>query len=419
MRKIKNVLVLAGGDSTRFWPLKDKMFWSFLGNSLIKNLIAGFSGYSENIFVVVSHSNLAKIKKTLDNKVHIIIQKNELKGIGGAILSCQDKINGETLIVNASDIFVPTLIKRLIKELKPEKEMILFAKRYDDYFPGGYLKFTNGRLVEIVEKPGKDITPSKLVKLVFDYFGDLNHLINALKKINAVLDDWYESAINQLIKNGIKNDVFEHKDYLYPLKYPWQVLIITDFFLKTIKSNKIDNSAVISKNAVIKGPVYIGKNVKIGDFAKISGPVFIDDGATIADHTIIYQSHIGKSCLVGGYSEVTRSYLSEGVMLHRNYVGDSVLGSQVMMGAGVATANFRFDGKNISSRVNENKIDTGLIKFGAIIGNGAKIGVNSTILPGIKIGSNTFIAPGEIVQEDIKNNIFFIKGKKRNNKIVR
>ncbi len=88
-------------------------------------------------------------------------------------------------------------------------------------------------------------------------------------------------------------------------------------------------------------------------------------------------------------------------MLHRNYIGDSILGNHVLMGAQAVTANLRFDGKTIR--------DTNLIKFGVVIGDRAKIGVNTTCLPGVKIGQQAFIGPGEIVKKDVTDSEFLFK----------
>ena len=154
----------------------------------------------------------------------------------------------------------------------------------------------------------------------------------------------------------------------------------------------------------------MGKNVKIAKTAKIEGPCFIGDNTIIGDFALVRQSHIGKNCLIGAYSEVTRSYLGNNVFLHRNYIGDSVLADNVLFGAGAVTANFRFDQQTIKSQINGKKLDTNLTKLGAIIGEGAKIGVNSTLLPGIKIGSKTYIAPGHTISEDVKDKMFVRKG---------
>ena len=401
MKKIKNILILAGGDGTRFWPLKNKLLWSFLGKPFIVYIVDQFIDYADKLTIVTSEENYSQLESIVGNRIQLIVQKSKLIGMGGAILSCENKIEGEVLILNGSDIFNPDLINRLIKKIDLKKGLILVAKKFEKYFPGGYLKFKDGKLEKIIEKPGENKTPSKLVRMVVDYHQNFSLLLSSLKKIRTAKDDWYELAINQLIKDQIATDVIEYEDYLFFIKYPWHLILLTNYFLSKIETNIIDKTASFSKDAVIKAPVFIGKNVKIGDFAKIVGPSYIGDNTIIADHTIVYQSHIGKNCLIGGYSEVTRSYLADGVMLHRNYVGDSILGNHVLMGAGAVTANLRFDGKLIR--------DTHLVKFGVVVGDEAKIGVNVTCLPGVKVGRKAMIGPGEIIKKDVENSKFIFK----------
>jgi len=416
MRKIKNILILAGGDSTRFWPLMEKNLTSFLGKPLINYQIDILKKYTDKIIIVCSKNNVNLIKQNLNEKYQIVIQDNELYGQAGAIIAAKDHITGEVLIINANDLFDEQIFVRYI-DISNKSDLILLAKKCKKYFPGGYLKFINDRLSEIVEKPNPDKRPSNLVRLVVDYFSSYEKLISCLKKTKNINDDWYEQAINLYIKEAKNPNYIVYNDYWYSLKYSWHTLSMTSFFLKQIHENFIGEGSVISKNAVIVPPVYIGTNVKIGDFAKIVGPTFIDDGTIIADYAFVRNSHIGKNCLIGSSSEVARSYLGNNVSLHRNYVGDSVLDDNVLFGAGAVTANFRFDQKTIKSVIDSVKVDSDLNKFGAIIGKSSKIGVNSTILPGIKIGSNSAIGPGTSVAEDIKDNIFFFNGKKLVNKL--
>ncbi|MBI3366724.1 hypothetical protein HY041_03800, partial [Candidatus Roizmanbacteria bacterium] len=229
-------------------------------------------------------------------------------------------------------------------------------------------------------------------------------------------DDLYEKAINTYIQTYPKIDYVSYNDYWYTLKYPWHVLSMMQYFLHTIKKENIGNNTSISKHALISGSVHIGDYVKIGDFTKIVGPTYIGDNVIIGDHTLVRESHIGNNALIGGGSEVARSYIGEKVMLHRNYVGDSILDQGVLMGSGAVTANYRFDGKTILSKVGDTKIDTKLQKFGAVIGKGAKIGVNCTLLPGVKIGKNTFINPHELISSDVGSNQYFVQGKSVLNK---
>ncbi len=422
MSKIKNILIPAGGDSTRVWPLKDKILIKFLGKPLIQHQLENLSDYADKITIISNKNNKDKLIELVGqsgrNNWQVIEQNEGLDGQIGAVLSAKGKINGEVLIVGSTDIFNPKVLQLLIDKSKEKKSPILLVKRVKDYFPGGYLKFEGERIVSIIEKPGKENVPSDIVKLVVDYLADFNEFINILENIKENTEGGYEEGLSLLIARTKNADYILHNDYWHALKYPWHVLPIMSFFLKKITKNTIKKGVFISKHAIINGPVFLGENVKIGDYAKIVGPTYIGNNSIVGDYSLVRESNIGNNCLIGGFSEVTRSYLADGVMLHRNYVGDSVIGEDVLMGAGAVTANFRFDQNEVKSQVGKEKINTNLTKMGTIIGSKTKIGVNATIFPGVKIGSQSLIAPGSVVDEDIEDNTFVFKSGKKPNRVI-
>lgn len=425
MKKIKNILILAGGDSTRFWPLENKLFFSFLGKPLILYQIEELKQYGELVTVVANKSNATAIKRLVDNNdiksVQIIIQKDEYPGMAGAVFSVKNHIKGEVLIINGSDLINYTIIPKLRLLINQENKLILTGKQFNEYFPGGYFKFDDlpaqagKKIIGIIEKPAKDQRPSSIVKLVFDYFSDINLLLKYFSEIKTKNDDLYELAINKMLSDDLKQSYFIYDSFWFGLKYPWHVLSVTHNFLTSIKEKTISQTAEISEKALIVGPVIIGENVRIGDFVKIVGPTFIGDNTVVGDYAMIRESQIGEDCLVGSFSEVARSYIGNNVFLHRNYIGDSVLDNDVMFGAQAVTGNLKFDGEKVLSEINEEKIDTNMNKLGAIVGNLSKIGVNSTIFPGVKIGKKSWIGPGEKVKYDIENKTYLAEGDEKDN----
>lgn len=420
MRKIKNILLLAGGDSTRFWPLENKIFFGFLGKPLILFQIEELLKYGELVTVVVNKSNATTIKRLINNanikSIQILIQKEDFSGMAGAVFSSKNHIKGEVLIVNGSDLIDYSITAKLSLLINQENKLILMGKKFNEYFPGGYFKFDdNKKIIEVVEKPAKDKLPSSIVRLVFDYFTDINILLNNFSQIKTKNDDLYELAINKLLSNELKQSYFLYDSYWFCLKYPWQVLMMMKNFLLTIKESKISSTTIVSKKALIIGPVVIGENVKIGDFCKIVGPTFINDNSVIGDYSMVRESQIGQDCLIGSYTEVTRSYIGNNVFLHRNYIGDSVLDNDVMFGAQAVTGNLRFNGEKISSLVNEEKVDTNMNKLGAIVGKLSKVGINATILPGVKIGKKTWIGAREIVRYDVDDKTYLADGEEKTN----
>lgn len=418
MKKIKNGLVLAGGDGDRFWPLENKVLYEFLGKPLILYQVDQLKNFVEKITVVASKENVVTIKRILDNadvdNFQVIVQK-DIQGQAGAILSTKKLIKGEVIVINANDLLDFSVLEK-ISFLLNNNQIFLFGKKFNQYFSGGYFKFDDqGKIIEVVEKPERDKLPSNIVKLVLDYFYDIDHLIKVLESITTNKDNHYELAINELLKTNLKTGFFVYESYWQSLKYSWDVLKLMKLILEKIDKKRIASKVKISKKAKIVGPVVIEEGAVIGDFVKILGPAYIGKNTIIGDYSLIRQSQIGDDCLIGSYTEIARSYIGNKVSLHRNYIGDSVLADQVMFGAQALTANLRFDEENVSSCLNEQKIDTGLAKLGAIVGRQAKIGVNGTLLPGVKIGKYTWVAPREIVRYDLDDKTYLDKGEEKNN----
>lgn len=420
MRKIKNGLILAGGDSSRLWPFEEKNLLYFLDKPLILYQIRELAKYVENVTVVVNKRNAIAVKRMIENedrigKIEVIIQK-DIDGQAGAVLSVKDLIKGDLLVINANDVLDMSSINRITKLPLPNNKIVFFGKKLNEYFPGGYFKLnTKNQIDEIIEKPGKEMRPSNMVKLMMDYFSDADILFRSIQKAKTKYDNLYETALNELLSSPINSELIPYDGYWETIKYPWHILSMMRLFLSMIKNSRIDESAVVSKNAIIDGPVIIGKNARIGDFVKITGPVFIGENSIIGDFSLVRDSHIGQDSLIGSYSEIARSYIGNRVFLHRNYVGDSVLGDKVTMGAQAVTANLRFDGEPIASYVGDEKIDTNMSKLGVMIGNESKIGVNVTIVPGAKIGKKSWISPREVVKYDVDDNTFLDGGEENIN----
>lgn len=413
--KLKNILILAGGDGTRFWPLSDKNSFLFHQKPLVFHLIESVKEYAENIFVVTNPANDELIKEKSPIKIQtIIIDDPSQSNMGKALITCKELIKGEVLVLNAVDIFDFKILTELTGKLNRKNDFMFVAKELKEYFPGAYVEFDGTKVKGFIEKPAPDKIPSHFTKFVADYFSDFSKFIEVVEKTVTDQDDLYERAINTYIQTYPKVEYVTYSDYWFTLKYPWHVLSMTQQFLQGIKKESVGHNSTISKHALMVGPVHIGNNVKIGDFTKISGPTYIGDNVIIGDHTLVRDSYIGSNALIGGGTEVARSYIGEKVMLHRNYVGDSILDEGVLMGSGAVTANFRFDEKTVQTKVGETKIDSKLQKFGAIIGKGAKIGVNSTLLPGVKIGRKTLIGPGSVINKDVENDIFIFGNTEKN-----
>ncbi|TNF72576.1 MAG: hypothetical protein EP299_09475 [Acidobacteria bacterium] len=134
----------------------------------------------------------------------------------------------------------------------------------------------------------------------------------------------------------------------------------------------------IQPGAVIAGPIFIGRNVQIRSGAYLRGGNWIGDG-----------------CIVGANTEIKRAVLFPTARApHLNYVGDSVLGCDVNLGAGTILSNFRHDGAEVSIPMAAGSLATGRRKLGAVLGDGALTGCNCVLHPGVVVGRRTQIYPG-------------------------
>lgn len=398
--KIHTVLILAGGDGDRFYPLQDKMRFRFNGKTVLHHIVTSLSEYAEQIVVVVNSGNESLIKSDLGAySVQYVTQTKDEGGMADAVLAAEKYLTNDALILNGNDVIDFSIIPKLIEQTKNEGSEVGFvAKHLKDYFPGSYVVFKDSKAVGLIEKPSPDNRPSEYGGLVIDYFPKGPLFIKALHHITPA-DDQYEQGMSSIMKQKPAT-CFKYEGDWTTLKYSWHVLSMQDYFFMHYLKKSIDSSATIHKTATIEGNVYIGKNVKVGAYSKITGPCCIGNNVTIGDHSLVRSSTVGENSLVGSGCEVARSYLGQGVMLHRNYVGDSVLSEGVSMGAGAVTANYRFDAKTIKTPVRHKIVDSQKGKFGLIAGKEVKIGVNASTYPGIKLSAKTMILPGEVVTKD-------------------
>ena len=185
------------------------------------------------------------------------------------------------------------------------------------------------------------------------------------------------------------------------IRYPWDLLHANEIYVSSLTENLIQGE--IHPLAVIEGIVHIGPGTRILPGVFIEGNVVIGANCKIGPNCYIRgNTSIGDNCHIGQSVEIKNSLIfSHTNVGHLSYIGDSVLGERVNLGAGTTTSNLRHDGKNHRSMVKGVLVDTGRRKFGAIIGDGAHTGINTSIYPGRKLGSNARTRPGEVVQHDI------------------
>lgn len=187
-------------------------------------------------------------------------------------------------------------------------------------------------------------------------------------------------------------------------KYPWEILCkIKDFILETGPKLPKDKYNQIGED------IWIAKNAEVAPSAFLTGPLIICENAEVRHCAFIRGNAIvGENAVVGNSTELKGSILFNCVQVpHYNYVGDSILGYKAHTGAGTITSNLKADKQKIIINIAGEKINTGLKKLGAILGDGVEVGCNSVLNPGSIVGKNSNIYPLSMVRGFVpKNSIY-------------
>lgn len=188
--------------------------------------------------------------------------------------------------------------------------------------------------------------------------------------------------------------------------YPWEALSkIKEFILKIGKTLSPEKFDKIGKD------IWIAKTAKVAPSASLTGPLIICDNAEVRHCAFIRGSAIvGENAVVGNSTELKNSILFNNVQVpHYNYVGDSILGYKAHTGAGTITSNLKSDKSLVTVNFNGRKIETGVKKFGAMIGDNVEVGCNSVLNPGTVIGRGTNVYPLSMVRGYIPSNSIYKK----------
>ena len=177
--------------------------------------------------------------------------------------------------------------------------------------------------------------------------------------------------------------------------YPWELLPkISGFILELGEKLPVDRFTRVKEN------VWVANTAKVAPTACINGPAISDEDAEIRHCAFIRGNAIvGKGAVVGNSTELKNVILFNKVQVpHYNYVGDSILGFKSHMGAGSITSNVKSDKTLVVVRDGKEQIETGMKKFGAMLGDNVEVGCNSVLNPGTVIGRNTNVYPASMVR---------------------
>jgi len=435
-------IILAAGQGTRMKSIKSKVLHHLGGKTLLQHVVDAIQPLSNSINIVIG--NESKVIKNSINKdsINWIVQKKQL-GTGHAVQQAVSIINDEaTCVILYGDVPLITTntIKSLVDKSKKNGFSLLSVSLNDPNGYGRIIRNKNELIKAIVEDKDADVNERKINEINTGIMAIqgllLKKYITQLEPNNSqgelYLTDIVKIAVedNVTISSLVCDNVSEvmginDKNQLAEAERIYQQQQAKELMSKglTIKDpNRFDcrGSLIFGKdcsvdiNVVLEGENKLGENVliapnciiknaKIGDHAEIKANTIIED-AVIGSHTTIGpfarirpETEVGNSARIGNFVEVKKSSIDDGSKVpHLSYIGDSTIGKNVNIGAGVITCNY--DGVN---------------KHQTIIKDGVFIGSDTQLIAPVSIGENSTIGAGSTITQDVPSEKLTLSRKKQ------
>jgi UDP-N-acetylglucosamine diphosphorylase / glucose-1-phosphate thymidylyltransferase / UDP-N-acetylgalactosamine diphosphorylase / glucosamine-1-phosphate N-acetyltransferase / galactosamine-1-phosphate N-acetyltransferase len=402
-------VILAAGKCSRFEPFTDlchKSLFPLMGEPVMVKTLKGLISFGvKEIYIVKSPQNksLSSVIEPFKSHADItLVDQNKPFGMANAILTAKDHLNSHFLVVSPQQVTINDYLQLLDGHISrhPLKndEMILFTQETNEPEKYGMVGLKDRKVIRVTEKPQsfEGLSNERIVGVYLMHSQFLKTL--AILPQSEYL---FEEGLNLYCQNhevtAISSSVPSFSN-----KYVWDLFSLSAYLLSKLPPKPeislnawihptaiiegqvtIAEGAKIYEYAIIKGPCYIGNNTVVGSFCKVRNGTILEDGVELQNQAEIKHSLIGKN-----------------THIHSGYIGDSIIGADVRIGAGFTTANRRFDRCTIKVSIKDEPIDTHLTAFGCLIGNAAQIGIKCGTNPGSVILPSKKILPGTIISHN-------------------
>lgn len=389
-------VILAAGKGTRMGPLTDstpKPMLPVADRPLVAHTAdAAVEAGTSELIVVVGYEADA-VREFFGNEyrgvpVHFAIQEKQ-RGTADAVRAAREHIDGEFVVCNGDNLYDNAAIAALF-----ENNPAIAAFHVDDPRNYGVLSRDGSQVTDIVEKP--DDPPSNLANGGAYAFPEA-----AVDWLQVEESDRGEYEITDVVARLIeeRSVTLVELDSWLDVGRPWELLAANELILGD-QSRHIEGS--VAESATLRGSVAVEEGATVEPGVVIEGPVRIRTGATVGPNAYV-RGHtlLGEGAHIGAGVEIKNSVLMEDAAVpHLSYVGDSVLGRDVNLGAGTNVANLRHDDEPVKLTVKGERVSTGRRKFGIVAGDGVKTGINTSLAPGVTLSSGATTEPGESVLRD-------------------
>ncbi len=396
-------VLLCAGQSSRFFPFNTthKSMVSLLGKPLLGHAISGLRSVGIVDCVVVVGPDESGAKEVRDFVsdgsswgVRIqIVEEPDQAGMGRALQVATPLLTDDFVVVNPYHVQVAGVVTQLFSVRPTANGVITLTPTKQPWEYGVAEIDALGMVKTIVEKPEKGTLVSEL-RLVGLYVLPIDFL-PYLDRFSPA-QSHFEQALSAYAQEHTLASI-TLPSAPPSLKYPWGIFPLLHELLDTVVPT-VHSTATVAKTAIIDGPVVIDAGATIHEYAVIKGPVYIGRNATVGSHTLVREySSLEEGSSVGCFTELRQTILGPRSSLHSGFIGDSVIGADCRIGAGFCTANRRIDREGIKVTVKGTRIQSEQTRLGVFIGNGSKVGINVSTMPGAVIAPGSVIKPGTTI----------------------
>jgi bifunctional UDP-N-acetylglucosamine pyrophosphorylase/glucosamine-1-phosphate N-acetyltransferase len=405
-------VVLAAGRGERLWPLTEdtpKPLLPIANKSILERTLEALTRVGiRQIILVVGFRN-EKIRdrlgkgEAIGSEIRYIKQKTQ-KGTADALGICSKELQGEDrfLVVYGDDYYETSVPRTFVAKSRGNKGITIGTANVQDASSFGKIQSRRGLVTEIREKASK--AEPGLVNAGI-YLMDQS-IFSAIRKTKLSIRGELEltDALKILMSDGVPVHALDlgSRKWL-GISYPWDLLEANEW---AVESERPVSKGTIEKGVHIRGVAVLeeGSVVKAGSY--LEGPVHVGKRCQVGPNAYLRPySSLGDDVKVGAGCEIKNSIVMKNTRIpHLSYVGDSIIGEECSLGAGTITANLKFDEAHVKSKIRGSWVDSGRKKLGAVLGEGAKTGINVSTFPGVKVGRGAWIGPGAIVDKDVPSN---------------
>jgi UDP-N-acetylglucosamine diphosphorylase / glucose-1-phosphate thymidylyltransferase / UDP-N-acetylgalactosamine diphosphorylase / glucosamine-1-phosphate N-acetyltransferase / galactosamine-1-phosphate N-acetyltransferase len=309
------------------------------------------------------------------------------RGTGHAVASALQHLRGDALLVMGDGLCSP----ETFHELAQAEGFTLAASRVAEPQRYGALAVDGHRVLDIAEKsptPPSDLVNTGLYRVpaaALQATRELSPSPRGELEFTDVVRDWAKQGRVQWVPAQDWMDVGT----------PWDLL---DAQTRILADMEGGGPGVVEEGVHVRGRLWVGEGAVVKSGTYIEGNVHVGAGSRIGPNAYLRGPvGIGKGCHVGAGTEVKASLFMDGANApHLNYVGDSVLGPDVNLGAGTKVANLKVTPGTVRAVGPNGPMDTGRRKFGVALGPGVKTGINASLMPGTLVGADSLLGAGRV-----------------------